>query len=87
MLTGSAQLRLASQTWIKHEGTFTPAATYEEAKQAFAEGASHVTHCFNGMRPIHHRDPGLVVAAFEEEHVSLQAIVDNVHLHPAIART
>lgn len=61
-------------------------ATYEEAKQAFAAGASHVTHCFNGMRPIHHRDPGIVVAAFEERHVSLQAIVDNVHLHPAIIR-
>ncbi|GIP36997.1 N-acetylglucosamine-6-phosphate deacetylase [Paenibacillus sp. J31TS4] len=61
-------------------------ATYEEAKQAFAQGASHVTHCFNGMRPIHHRDPGLVTAAFEEEHVSLQAIVDGVHLHPAIVR-
>lgn len=61
-------------------------ATYEEAKQAFAAGASHVTHCFNGMRPIHHRDPGIVVAAFEEKHVSLQAIVDNVHLHPAIIR-
>ncbi|AIQ24892.1 N-acetylglucosamine-6-phosphate deacetylase [Paenibacillus sp. FSL E2-8871] len=61
-------------------------ATYEEAKQAFASGASHVTHCFNGMRPIHHRDPGVIVAAFEEKHVSLQAIVDNVHLHPAIIR-
>ncbi|KKO55555.1 N-acetylglucosamine-6-phosphate deacetylase [Paenibacillus sp. DMB20] len=61
-------------------------ATYEEAKLAFTRGASHVTHCFNGMRPIHHRDPGLIVAAFEEEHVSLQAIVDNVHLHPAIVR-
>ncbi|OAX47793.1 N-acetylglucosamine-6-phosphate deacetylase [Paenibacillus sp. AD87] len=61
-------------------------ATYEEAKEAFASGASHVTHCFNGMRPIHHRDPGLIVAAFEEKHVSLQAIVDNVHLHPAIIR-
>lgn len=61
-------------------------ATYEEAKEAFARGASHVTHCFNGMRPIHHRDPGLVVAAFEEEHVSLQAIVDHVHLHPAVVR-
>ncbi|MCE5170066.1 N-acetylglucosamine-6-phosphate deacetylase [Paenibacillus profundus] len=61
-------------------------ATYEEAKQAFAAGASHVTHCFNGMRPIHHRDPGLIVAAFEEHHVSLQAIVDQVHLHPAIIR-
>lgn len=61
-------------------------ATYEEAKRAFASGASHVTHCFNGMRPIHHRDPGVIVAAFEEKHVSLQAIVDNVHLHPAIIR-
>ena len=38
------------------------------------------------MRPIHHRDPGLIVAAFEEPHVSLQAIVDQVHLHPAIVR-
>jgi len=43
-------------------------ATYEEAKAAFTAGASHVTHCFNGMRPIHHRDQGLVVAAFEEGH-------------------
>lgn len=61
-------------------------ASYDEAKQAFQIGASHVTHCFNGMRPIHHRDPGIVVAAFEEPHVSLQAIVDNIHLHPAMVR-
>lgn len=61
-------------------------ATYEEAKEAFRLGASHITHCFNGMRPIHHRDPGLVVAAFEEPKVTLQAIVDHVHLHPAIVR-
>ncbi|HET7627102.1 MAG TPA: N-acetylglucosamine-6-phosphate deacetylase, partial [Bacillales bacterium] len=61
-------------------------ATYDEAKQAFESGANHVTHCFNGMRPIHHRDPGMIVAAFEESGVSVQAIVDNVHLHPAIVR-
>ncbi|MBD0382912.1 N-acetylglucosamine-6-phosphate deacetylase [Paenibacillus sedimenti] len=61
-------------------------ATYEEAKLAFEEGASHVTHCFNGMPPIHHRAPGLIVAAFEEPHVSLQTIVDGVHLHPAVVR-
>lgn len=61
-------------------------ASYEEAKEAFKRGASHITHCFNGMRPIHHRDPGIVVAALEERQVSLQAIVDNVHLHPAIVR-
>jgi N-acetylglucosamine-6-phosphate deacetylase len=61
-------------------------ATYEQAQEAFTLGASHVTHCFNGMRPIHHRDPGLVVAALENPYVSLQAIVDQIHLHPAIVR-
>ncbi|WNQ11224.1 N-acetylglucosamine-6-phosphate deacetylase [Paenibacillus aurantius] len=61
-------------------------ATYEQAKEAFRCGVSHITHCFNGMRPIHHRDPGMVVAAFEEKQVSVQAIVDDVHLHPAIVR-
>ncbi|UBV44273.1 N-acetylglucosamine-6-phosphate deacetylase (plasmid) [Deinococcus taeanensis] len=61
-------------------------ATYDEALAAFRAGASHVTHCFNGMRPIHHREPGVIVAAFEQRQVSLQAIVDGVHLHPAIVR-
>ncbi|WP_414694731.1 N-acetylglucosamine-6-phosphate deacetylase, partial [Paenibacillus sp.] len=61
-------------------------ATYEEAVEAFRGGASHVTHCCNGMRPIHHRDPGPILAAFEAEHVSVQAIVDDVHLHPAMVR-
>jgi len=61
-------------------------ATYEEAKLAFEKGASHITHCFNAMPSIHHRNPGLLIAAFEESTVSLQAIVDNIHLHPAIVR-
>jgi len=77
-------------SYLKEQGVVIAVAhsdaTYEEAKQAFSAGASHVTHCFNGMRPIHHREPGLIVAAFEEQHVSLQAIVDQVHLHPAIIR-
>ena len=61
-------------------------ATYEEATQAFEEGASHITHCFNAMPVIHHRAPGLVAAALENDGVSLQAIVDGVHLHPGIIR-
>ncbi|MEH7081614.1 N-acetylglucosamine-6-phosphate deacetylase [Neobacillus drentensis] len=76
--------------FLKEQGIIAAIAhsdsTYEEAKAAFQSGASHVTHCFNGMRPIHHRDPGVVIAAFEDSSVSVQAIVDDVHLHPAIVR-
>lgn len=61
-------------------------ATYEEAQMAFSKGASHITHCFNAMPAIHHRAPGLVTAALEDDSVSVQAIVDGVHLHPGIVR-
>lgn len=61
-------------------------ATYEEAQMAFSKGASHITHCFNAMPAIHNRAPGLVTAALEEDSVSVQAIVDGVHLHPGIVR-
>ncbi|NVR80953.1 N-acetylglucosamine-6-phosphate deacetylase [Listeria monocytogenes] len=61
-------------------------ATYEEAQDAFEKGASHITHCFNAMPAIHHRAPGLVAAALENDSISVQAIVDGVHLHPGIVR-
>ncbi|WP_207695962.1 N-acetylglucosamine-6-phosphate deacetylase [Enterococcus sp. DIV0212c] len=61
-------------------------ATYEEAQIAFQHGATHITHCFNAMPPIHHRAPGLVTAALENDDVSVQAIVDGIHLHPGIVR-
>ncbi|EDN8465047.1 N-acetylglucosamine-6-phosphate deacetylase [Listeria monocytogenes] len=61
-------------------------ATYEEAQDAFEKGASHITHCFNAMPTIHHRAPGLVAAALENDSISVQAIVDGVHLHPGIVR-
>ncbi|WP_086315025.1 N-acetylglucosamine-6-phosphate deacetylase [Enterococcus sp. 7F3_DIV0205] len=61
-------------------------ATYEEAQVAFQHGATHITHCFNAMPPIHHRTPGLVTAALENDEVSVQAIIDGVHLHPGIVR-
>lgn len=61
-------------------------ATYEEAQDAFSQGATHITHCFNAMPTIHHRAPGLVAAALEDDSVSVQAIVDGIHLHPGIVR-
>ncbi|MCH7483768.1 MAG: N-acetylglucosamine-6-phosphate deacetylase [Chloroflexi bacterium] len=62
-------------------------ATYEVARDAFAAGASHVTHAFNAMRPFHHREPGALGAALEAEGVTVEVIADGVHLHPATVRT
>ena len=53
---------------------------------AVAAGAAHVTHCFNAMPPLHHRDPGLVGAALDVPDVTVEVIADGVHLHPAVVR-
>ena len=37
-------------------------ATYEQAMHAIERGVTHVTHCFNAMRPLGHRDPGVLGA-------------------------
>ncbi|MGX7025975.1 N-acetylglucosamine-6-phosphate deacetylase [Vagococcus hydrophili] len=61
-------------------------ATYEEAQDAFNRGINHITHCCNAMPAIHHRSPGITTAALEDDRVSIQAIIDNVHLHPGMVR-
>jgi N-acetylglucosamine-6-phosphate deacetylase len=61
-------------------------ATSAEANAAFARGVRTVTHVFNAMRPLLHRDPGIVGAALIRRDVVLQAIVDNVHLDPDVVR-
>lgn len=61
-------------------------ATYEEAQDAFARGARHLTHAFNAMRPFHHREPGPLGAALDTEGVTVELIADGVHVHRAAAR-
>ncbi len=61
-------------------------ASYDQAREAFAAGVGLVTHLFNGMRAVHHRDPGVVVAALEHEEVAVSLIADFVHVHPAVLR-
>ena len=61
-------------------------ATFDEARAAFAAGATHVTHLFNAMPPFHHRDPGVVGAAADDAS-EVEMISDGIHLHPAIVRS
>lgn len=60
------------------------AATFEQAQAAFAAGARLLTHAFNAMPGIHHRAPGPVVAAFEDDRVVIELIVDGLHVHPDV---
>lgn len=58
--------------------------TFEEANRAFGAGASHVTHLFNAMPPIHHRSPGPIVAALLNSRVTVGVIPDGIHVHAAV---
>ncbi|MBI2201475.1 MAG: N-acetylglucosamine-6-phosphate deacetylase [Armatimonadetes bacterium] len=62
------------------------AATYEQAQAAFEAGVSMITHVFNAMRPMHHREPGIAGAALADEKIITGLIADLVHLHPAVMR-
>lgn len=59
-------------------------ATYDEVNLAIEAGANHVTHLFNQMRGLHHREPGVVGAAFLREELKAEIIVDGVHVRPEI---
>ena len=61
-------------------------ATYAQALAAVDAGASVATHLFNAMRPVHHREPGPVLALMEDPRVTVELITDGVHLHPALYR-
>ncbi len=61
-------------------------ATAAEARVAFDAGVRTVTHLFNAMRPLTHRDPGIVGAALARPDVIVQIIVDGVHLAPEVVQ-
>ncbi|MCR5715659.1 MAG: N-acetylglucosamine-6-phosphate deacetylase [Lachnospiraceae bacterium] len=61
-------------------------ADYACAKQAFGAGVHHVTHLFNAMPDLLHREPGLIAAAAEADDVFAELICDGLHVHPAMIR-
>ena len=61
-------------------------ADERQAHAAFDRGARILTHAFNAMPGIHHRDPGPIVAAFDDPRVTLELIMDGKHVHPSVVR-
>jgi N-acetylglucosamine-6-phosphate deacetylase len=57
-------------------------ASADQAVAAIDAGITWVTHLFNAMAPLHHRDPGLAGVALTDERVRVGIIADGVHLHP-----
>lgn len=60
------------------------AASYEQAVAGFDAGIRSVTHLFNAMAPLDHREPGLAGAALADERVTIGLIPDGFHVHPAM---
>ena len=56
-------------------------ATYEQTLAGIAAGATVATHLCNGMRPMHHREPGPVAGALATPPIVCELIADGIHLH------
>jgi N-acetylglucosamine-6-phosphate deacetylase len=73
------------------DGNIVPAvghtdATYAQTLEAVEAGAAVGTHLFNGMRPLHHREPGPALALLDSPGVVCELILDGVHVHEALVR-
>jgi N-acetylglucosamine-6-phosphate deacetylase len=56
------------------------------AQDAVKAGARHATHTFNAMRPLDHRDPGIIGEVLTDDRLSADIIVDGIHVAPAVVR-
>ena len=74
--------------YLKEQGIRTmlghTSANYQQTCDALSAGACGGVHVFNGMKGIHHRDPGCAGAVLLEQDAYVEVIADGVHLHPAI---
>jgi N-acetylglucosamine-6-phosphate deacetylase len=61
-------------------------ASFEQATAGADAGATLVTHLFNGMASLHHREPGLLGAALSDDRLTVSVIADLVHVHRSAIR-
>jgi N-acetylglucosamine-6-phosphate deacetylase len=56
------------------------------AQEAVKAGARHATHTFNAMRPLDHRDPGIIGEVLSDDRISADIIVDGIHVAPSVVK-
>ena len=61
-------------------------ATYDQMMEGMQANIMHITHLFNAMRPLHHREPGVVGAALIQSELSCEIIGDGVHVNPNLVK-
>jgi N-acetylglucosamine-6-phosphate deacetylase len=61
-------------------------ADFPTAQAAVAAGARHATHTFNAMRPLDHRDPGIIAEVLTDDRLSADIIVDGIHVSPPVVK-
>lgn len=83
LLGAESLIRTLASMGVRVSAGHTDAA-FEVAKESFLWGVDRVTHLFNAMRPLHHREPGLVGAALTDSNIYVELIADAVHVHPAV---
>jgi len=72
--------------WLKKHNVIASVghsnAIYKEVQAGIEAGLTHVTHIFNAMRGLNHREPGVVGAALFSPELIVEMIADGIHLHP-----
>lgn len=61
-------------------------ATYDQIAEAIQAGTTHVTHLYNGMRGLHHREPGVLGAAYLRDELYVELIADGIHCRPEMIK-
>jgi len=61
-------------------------AVLEAARAGVKAGARHATHTFNAMRPLDHRDPGILAEVLTDGHITADIIVDGIHVAPEVVQ-
>lgn len=76
--------------WLHKQGIIVSVghsnATYKQVQEGIQAGLSHVTHTFNAMSGLHHREPGVVGAALSSPKLIVEIIADGIHLHPVVIK-